>query len=243
MKIIDDLIASLNCDEKIKDIRLGVFQTAVYSRGCGLASTPHETEYIHGDSPVKGAGYLMNESTRDLVDMVKSNTLYEAAIGMAAINSLITVDTDKCSELNAATLLGAKGNGKKVAIVGHFPFIGQLKSTVEQLWVIEKNPIEDDHTEEEAETLISQADVVGITGMAVTNHTLENLLQYCKKDSYIIILGGTKPLSPVLFDYGIDALSGTVVNKPDSVLDAVSQGATYRQLKDVKRLIMDRQRG
>ena len=94
MKILDELIASLNYDEKIKDIRLGVFQTAVHSRGCGLASTPHEPGYIHGDSPVKEAGRLIDKSTRDFVNMVKSENLFEAAIGMAAVNSLIEVDTD-----------------------------------------------------------------------------------------------------------------------------------------------------
>ncbi|HEY96138.1 MAG TPA: DUF364 domain-containing protein [Dehalococcoidia bacterium] len=240
MKILDELIASLNCDEKIKDIRLGVFQTAVYSRQCGLASTPHASGYVHGDSPVKEAGSLMDKSTRDLVEMVKSENLYEAAIGMAALNSLIVVDTEKCRELNAATLLAEKGIGKKVAIVGHFPFIEQLKKTAEQVWVIEKNPIEEDYPEEEADRLISQADVVGITGMAITNHSLENLLSYCSTKTYVMILGGTTPLSPVLFDYGIDSLSGTVVTRSDSVLNAVSQGATYRQLKDVKRLIMEK---
>ena len=240
MKILDELIDSLNYDVEIKDIRLGVFQTAVYSRECGLASTPHETGYIHGDSPIKEAGRLMEKSTRDLVDLVKSENLFEAAIGMAALNSLIVVETEKCRELNAASLLGEKGSGKKVAIVGHFPFIEQLKKTSEQGWVIEMSPVDEDYPEEEAERLISQADVVGITGMAITNHTIDNLLSYCSLKTYVMILGGTTPLSPVLFDYGIDSLSVTVVTNPDSILDAVSQGVTYRQLKDVKRLIMEK---
>ena len=340
MKILDDLIASLNCDAEVRDIRLGIFQTAVYTRGCGLASTPHgightqgnspvrETGFLkeknsrelvelvksenlfeasigmaainslievdvdkcremnaavllgekgnskkvaivghfpfipqlkeicdqvwvieknpdgightQGNSPVRETGFLKEKNSRELVELVKSENLFEASIGMAAINSLIEVDVDKCREMNAAVLLGEKGNSKKVAIVGHFPFIPQLKEICDQVWVIEKNPVEDEYTEEEAEKLISQADVVGITGMTITNHTLDNLLNYCSPNTYVMILGGTTPLSPVLFDYGIDSLSGTVVTRPDSVLDAVSQGATYRQLKDVKRLIMEK---
>jgi uncharacterized protein (DUF4213/DUF364 family) len=240
MKILDDLIASLNYDAEVRDIRLGVFQTAVYMRGCGLASTPHGTGHAQGNSPVREAGSLKEKSTRELVELVKSENLLEASIGMAAINSLIEVDVNKCRELNAAVLLGEKGNGKKVAIVGHFPFIPQLNEVCDQVWVIEKDPVEDEYTEEEAGKLISQADVVGITGMAITNHTLDELLNYCSPNTYVMILGGTTPLSTVLFDYGIDSLSGTVVTRPDSVLDAVSQGATYRQLKDVRRLIMER---
>jgi uncharacterized protein len=240
MKILDDLIASLDYNAEVKDIRLGVFQTAVYTRGCGLSSTPHGTGHAQGNSPVKDAGFIMGKDPHELVEMVKSQNLYEACIGMAAINSLNSVDTDKCRELNAAVILGEKGKGKKVAIVGHFPFIPQLKETCDHVWVIEQNPLEGDYPENESERLLSQADVVGITGMAVTNHTLESLLRFCRPNAYVMILGGTTPLSPVLFDYGIDSLSGTVVTKPDSVLNAVSQGATYRQLKDVKRLIMEK---
>lgn len=240
MKILDDLIASLDHNAEIRDVRLGIFQTAVYTRGCGLASTPHGTGHTHGNSPVRGAGFIKRKNSCQLVELVKSEDLFEASIGMAAINSLIEVDIDECRELNAAVLLGEKGKGKKVVIIGHFPFIPQLKEVCNHVWVIEKDPLEGDYLENESERLLSQADVVGITGMALTNHTLENLLSYCSPKSYVMILGGTTPLSPVLFDYGINSLSGTVVTKPDSLLDAVSQGATYRQLKDVKRLIMER---
>jgi uncharacterized protein (DUF4213/DUF364 family) len=240
MKILDDLISSLDYNAEVKDIRLGVFQTAVYTRGCGLSSTPHGTGHTHGNSPVKDAGSIMEKAPRELVEMVKSQTLYEASIGMAAINSLIQADINRCRELNAAVLLGEKGKEKKVAIIGHFPFIPQLKEVCDQVWVIEKNPLEGDYSEDESERLLSQADVVGITGMALTNHTLENLLSYCRPNTYVMILGGTTPLSPILFDYGIDSLSGTVVTKPETVLSAVSQGATYRQLRDVKRFIMEK---
>jgi uncharacterized protein (DUF4213/DUF364 family) len=54
----------------------------------------------------------------------------------------------------------------------------------------------------------------------------------------VVMLGDTVPLSPVLFDYGVDALSGTRVVDPDLALRCVSQGANFRQIKGVKRLTM-----
>jgi len=39
MKIIDDLISTLNFDAPVKDIRQGVFHTGVLTRYCGLAAT------------------------------------------------------------------------------------------------------------------------------------------------------------------------------------------------------------
>ena len=76
------------------------------------------------------------------------------------------------------------------------------------------------------------ADVIGITGTAFNNHTIERLLGLCQPQAYVIILGGTAPLSPVLFDYGVDAISGTQVVDPEMVLRCVSQGATFRQIKE-----------
>jgi uncharacterized protein (DUF4213/DUF364 family) len=53
-----------------------------------------------------------------------------------------------------------------------------------------------------------------------------------------MILGGTAPLSPVLFDYGISAISGTKVVNSETVLRYVSQGATFRQIEGVRLLTM-----
>ena len=211
MKIIDDLLSTLSYETPVKDVRLGPFQTAVLTRYCGLASTPHDPGPHHDQTPVEEAGLLLEKDAMTLAYMANSPSPMESAIGMATINSLIEVDEQRCVELNAGDLLAKKGEGKRVAIVGHFPFVPRLRKVVKELWVIEKNPQEGDVAEAEAGNLIPQADVVGITGTAFTNHTIEHLLQLCNPKAYVVILGGTAPLSPVLFDHGIDAISGTKV--------------------------------
>jgi len=240
MKIIDDLLSTLNYESPVKDIRQGPFQTAVLTRHCGLASTPHDPGPHHEKTPVKEAGLLLEKDALTLAHMANSPSAMESAIGMATINSLIEVDERRCVELNAGDLLAKKGEGKKVAIVGHFPFVPRLSKAVKELWVIEKNPREGDVPEAEAENIIPQADIVGITGTAFTNHTLEHLLELCNPNAYVVILGGTAPLSPVLFDYGIGAISGTKVIDSDVVLRCVSQGATFRQIKGIRLLTMER---
>jgi hypothetical protein len=238
MKIIDEILTTLNYESPLRDIRQGPFQTAVLTRNCGLASTPHDPGPHHERAPVKEAGLLLEKNTLALAHMANSSSLMESAIGMATINSLIEVDEKCCTELNAGDLLAKKGEGKKVAIVGHFPFVPRLRKIAKELWVIEKNPQEGDNTEAEAENLIPQAQVVGITGTAFPNHTIEHLLGLCRPKAYVVILGGTAPLSPVLFDYGVSAVSGTLVIDPENVLRCVSQGATFRQITGVKLLTM-----
>jgi uncharacterized protein (DUF4213/DUF364 family) len=240
VKIISDLLSTLDYETTVKDIRQGPFQTAVMTRNCGLASTPHDSGPHHAKTPVTEAGLLLEKGVVELADMALSSAPLEATIGMATINSLIEVDRQRCTELNAGDLLFSKGKGKKVAIIGHFPFVPRLRTVADQLWVIEKNPQEGDLTESEAEKLVPQADIVGITGTAFTNNTIEPLLRLCRPGAYVILLGGTAPLSPVLFDYGINAISGTLVTDPDIVLRSVSQGATFRQIKGTVKLTMTR---
>ena len=122
--------------------------------------------------------------------------------------------------------------------MGHFPFVPTVRKYSKKLWVIEKNPKEGDFGEAEADKLIPQADVVAITGTALTNHTMEHLLGLCNSRAFVIALGDTAPLSPILFDYGLNAISGTRVSKAKLALRCVSEGANFRQIRGVTRLTM-----
>jgi uncharacterized protein (DUF4213/DUF364 family) len=238
MKLLDDLISALDMEAKVNDIRLGLFHTAVLSRYCGLAATLPRDALRQEPPSLREPGRLLEKGMPELAGMAYSDSLLDAAIGMAAINSLLEVNEEQCLELNAGELIAEKGGSKKVAIVGHFPFTPRLKELASELWVIEKNRREGDLPEAEAENVIPRADVVGITGTALTNHTVEGLLKLCRPQAFVVILGDTAPLSPVLFDHGIDAIAGTRVTDPELALRCVSQGATYRQIRGIRQLTM-----
>ncbi len=238
MKILDDLMSTLDVEVDIRDIRQGLFHTAVLTRNCGLAATLPRDALRQEQPSVRQPGYLLEKETPELVQMAYSESILEAAIGMATINSLLDIKDEECIELNAGKLIAEKGKDKTVAIVGHFPFITELRNMVKKLWVIEKNPREGDFVEAETEHIIPQADVVGITGTAFTNHTIERLLELCNPKAYVVVLGDTAPLSPIVFDYGIDAISGTKVVDSDLTLRCVSEGATYRQIRGIRQLTM-----
>lgn len=239
-KIIEEVISSLNTDAPVRDIRVGLFHSAVLTRNCGLAATLPRDALKQEPPLMKGPGTLLSRTASELVLMTRSQSLVESAIGMAAINSLLDIDETSCQNLNARELIAENGRDKKVAIVGHFPFIPDLRQAVKELQVIEKNLQEGDLPESEAENVLPDADVVGITGTAFTNRTIEHLLDLCRPDAFVVVLGDSAPLSPILFDYGINAVSGTKVVDPDLAIRCISQGANFRQIKGVLRLTMIR---
>ena len=235
MEILNSLISSIKEDHAIHQITTGVHWTAVVSRYCGLSSTFQDPPPHH---PIKDVGNLTKKTALELAEFARSDIQLEASIGMAALNSLIEVDEKRCIELNAFDELAKQGKEKKIAIVGHFPFIPKLRKLARALWVLEMNLRPGDLPAEKAEEILPQADVIGITGTAFINHTIDELLSLCKKDSWVMMIGGTTPLSPVLFDYGVDMIAGSKVIDSQKAINCIGQGATFRQIKGIKHLIM-----
>jgi uncharacterized protein (DUF4213/DUF364 family) len=238
-RILDDLISSLSGDSIVRELHTCVFWTAVLSKHCGLASTFHEPHPYH--RAVKNAGSLTELSALELAQYARSDNVLEASIGMAAINSLIDIDEARCVRENALDVLALKGRGKNVAIVGRFPWIPKLRTVARTLWVIEQSPQEGELPAEAAEEVLPQADVVGLTGTSFVNHTVERLLDL-SKNSFVVIVGPTTPLAPVLFDYGVDILAGVTVVEPDKTIRSISQGAIFSQVEGVRLVTMAKER-
>jgi len=120
-------------------------------------------------------------------------------------------------DLNAEEVIANQGAGKTVALIGSFPFVSRLRSCVGELFVLELQPKDNELPAEAAPDILPQADVIAITSMTLINHSLENLLNLCKPQSTVLLLGPSTPLSPMLFEHGIDVLSGSVVTDIDGV--------------------------
>lgn len=232
MKIIEDIISTIKTstqDILVKEVRIGPFWTGVWSKYGGLASTTFTHEPMM-PPPIKEAGNLTKKSVVELCNYANSDCLLQASVGMAAINSALEVDLNKCQNINAAEVLYEKGKNKKVVVVGHFPFVNKLRELTKELWVVERKPQSGDIPASEAKRVIPQADVIAITGTALINGTMGELLSWCPKESIVMVLGATTPLSPVWFDYGVDLVSGTRVTDPELVLRYVSEGVVFKQI-------------
>ena len=239
MKILDDLLFSLKGkDFPIKSVHTCVFWTAVITKHCGLSSTFRDEGPSH-DRGVRDVGNLTRKTALELAEYAKSESLLEASIGIATINSLIDIDESRCIEKNAFEIILEKGQRRNVAIVGHFPWIPKLKGKTKNLWVLEQRRREGDLRAEEADRILPQCEVIGITGTSFINHTLEGLLNLCK-EAYVLLIGPTSPISPILFDYGIDAICGSKIIDPDKLIRSISEGATFKEVTGVRLLTLSK---
>ncbi len=237
MSLITEMARSL-LPGHVVDIHVGYSRTAVLAETehgliCGLAATLSNPEFDHRCRPsVKEAGRLLEMSAPELAGLAESDSHTEVSIGLAVINALVPTHPSAERELGAEEYLRQHAHGRNVAMVGHFPFIERLKPELQNLWVLELNPKPGDLPAERAPEILPQADVVAITATTLINHTLEGLLALCRPESRVMLLGPSTPLSPVLFEHGVDLLCGTVVLNPEAVMRGIGQGASSHQLHE-----------
>jgi uncharacterized protein (DUF4213/DUF364 family) len=102
---------------------------------------------------------------------------------------------------------------------------------VKNLWVIEMRPRPGDCGEVESARYLPVSDVIAISSTTLINHTLPSILELCPAASMKILLGPTTPLSKVLFNYGIDIISGSLVTDTALVLENVRRGVSFSEMK------------
>ncbi len=231
MRILRDIIDSLGQDAPVREVTRGLFWTAVTSRTCGLSSTMIRDWVRTEHDPLEEAEELTRGTAMGLANGALSQDLLDASLGLAAINSLIEVDHDRCVPGNASEILMERGKDKNVAIVGHFPFTEDLRRVARNLWVMERHQRPGDYPEKDGEVYLPRADVIALSSTTLINHTLEGLLSLCNPGSLKMLVGPTTPLTPVLFDHGLDMISGSVVTDEAGALKSIREGANFRQLK------------
>lgn len=236
MRVIDELIKVL-VPGQILSIQVGMSRTAVLvetAEGlrCGLAASLVNLEFDTRCNPrVTKAGHLLEMSTEEIVDLIESPSQTEASIALATINAFLPRINLPKADLNATEYIRQHAQGKNIALIGHFPFIEEMKPLMKNLWVLELNPRGDDLPADAAPRIIPQADFLAVTATTLVNQTFESLMALCRKDTTVIMLGPTTPLSPVLFAHGVDIFSGSEVLDPKATMLGIAQGATMHQLK------------
>jgi len=234
-EIYDELIAAVPSDLRIIECLMGLHWTLIRSRATGMAHTPFERGYgAHGGSVIAGIGdHIAGMSVRQLAEYVKSWNPYEATLGLAAINSafnsqeqverLSGLSLSSQPQVSAFVHYADMLRGKRVAVDGHFPDLDAL-GAVCQLTILERSPGEGDLPDPACEFVLPGQDHIFITATALINKTLPRLLELSRNIPTILV-GPSTPFAPVFFNHGIHTLAGTVVLEPESVLQAVKEGA------------------
>ncbi|MHC4223302.1 MAG: Rossmann-like domain-containing protein [Planctomycetota bacterium] len=232
MKVIDALLDTLHTQTPVHDLRVCLRAAAVRTRRLGLASILPRLDHRCATEEPRPKR-LSDMSAGELSHLAHSADQVEASVGLAAINSLLEPDESRLSDGKALELIRRHGAGANVVVVGHFPFVDRLRGEVNRLDVLELSPAPEDLPASEAPRVIPEADLVAMTGTTLINHTFEGLMSLAR-GKRVILLGPSTPLSPVLFDYGVSAICGSLVVDPEAALRSVSDGLGFRNIEGLR---------
>lgn len=122
----------------------------------------------------------------------------------------------------------------QVCVVG--AFLSYIKKVAESNSVLKIIELNENAVPEEyrryfvpshlSEEVISQSDVVIITGSSLANKTLDRLLEIIPRKTKVILVGPTSGLIPkVLFARGVDIIGATRITDSDKMMELVAEGA------------------
>lgn len=226
MGLLDSL--AHNASGTAKTVIVGLNWTLVCGpNGAGLAHTP-----ARGTA---GCYSLPNPSGYDgkdlhtLATLRGSSNVFEQAIALAAINAHHNRLDGVSDDVNGLDLI--QDHGAKTAIVGRFP---SLETKLPSALVIEREPGPNDHSEDAAADILPKCEQVAITASTLVNGSLAGLLALAS-NAFIVLVGPSAPLATLLFDYGVDAISGFVATDIPRLERVVAQGGSVRAMKQCGR--------
>ncbi|WP_102275566.1 DUF364 domain-containing protein [Cytobacillus massiliigabonensis] len=234
-KLYDWLIEEVMDGTVAEEVVVGQVWTVTISNTTGLAmSSPLLTTRHFVPGTCQG------KTIKELSRSIKSWDFLEAAIGLSAINSILNSRETMISMVNNGfhqlpsgsvfDVLKDEIKGKKVAGIGHFPKVDEL-SKLCNLTVLERKPLNEDFPDPAAEYLLPEQDIVFITSSTLINKTAPRLLEL-SKNSLTIMLGPSTPLSPVLFEMGVDIISGLIVEESEQVLRCIKEGGGIHHFRN-----------
>ncbi|MDY2625532.1 MAG: DUF364 domain-containing protein [Coriobacteriales bacterium] len=224
--IYQDLIEDIPEDIGVRAACVGPHWTYVDAEcGLGIALT------CPGGTGPETAADPSRLSLKELACQAVSWNFIAASVGVAALNAWYS--SPAVAKKNGMVIERKASNdgfdfyhqactGKKVTVVGHFPMIERL-SDVCELTVLERDPHGSDVPDPACEYLVPHQDVLFMTGVTLTNKTMPRLLQLSQKCNTIMVGPSVVP-APVLFDYGVDCLAGSVVTDPERARASIVAG-------------------
>lgn len=176
---------------------------------------------------------LVGRPLREVAELAKSWNFLEAGLGMAAVNAwwgqperVAAHGYQPCTENNWARTFHVfqdQTAGKRVAIIGHFPFAPAALPDVAELAILERFPVAGDYPDPASEYLLPEMDYVFITGSVFVNKTAPRLLELSRR-AHTVLVGPSTPAAPWLHEYGVEVLTAFVTHSPTQMLGVLGSG-------------------
>jgi len=251
--LLDDLIVSLESNLgrrplTVTRVYIGVFYTAVeLSDGqVGVAFTPRDMDDTvccpRSAAELPEAGKLSGRDAWELAQQSLSPYRLRRSVGVAALSALsscLMSETDIpggriLSNADALDVVQIETEDRVVMVGAFTPFITKLKKRQTNLRIIDKHreALKGDElplwvSPDNVTKVMPEADIAIITGSALVEGGMDELLDLCQDAREVVLAGPTASLWPQpFFDRGVTVMGGIRVKNGDEFMRLIAEGGS-----------------
>ncbi len=253
IELLKERLPSSLREALVDDLVIGIFFTGVkLSTGhAGVAFTPA------GEIPeavccpttaarMPQAGHLEGNSASEIMEYVLEANVLKSAIGVATVNAVSQAVFEGPAGSRYAMVEDTDGfdlldirPGETVSLVGAFgPYIRRLREMGNRFFIVEKHP--ETLRPDEMDLFVPEArlasafdtsDAIIMTGTAIVNHTIDEVLAHINKGQRAAIIGPTASMLPdAFFARGVHVMAGVRVIDPGLMIKILKQGGSAYHL-------------
>ena len=232
-EVYEAIIEEIPSGLTVKNVVCGSVNTIVVSEA-GAGVSPN---LIASARHPLFSGSVAGIPLKQAAKLIKSWNMTEASIGLAAINSYynspgtakdsgvafsdLPYREDRMSDPFIMSQNAVKG--KKVAVVGHFPYLETFFEPICDLRIIEWEPvIQGDYPFPACEYILPECDFVFLSARSLVDKTFPRLLKLSDAACRTVLVGPATTLAPCLLEMGIDDLSGFIIKDVPRAMGIVS---------------------
>ena len=232
----------------VSEVCVGIFYTAaeISTGHVGVAFTPrmqHDSVCCpKSAAAAPPAGTLAGRDAWELAQFATGPAPLRRSVGVAALNALSALAIERHGTpgghiergLDALDAAEIRPHDQVVMVGAFTPFLKKLKGNVASLRVIDNHPeaLKSDEigiwcSPYKAPEVLAEANVVIISGSALVEGNLDELLLRATNARRVVLAGPTaSPWPPTFFDSGIDVLGGVRVLDAPKMMQIVAEGGS-----------------
>ncbi|MDC5818785.1 DUF364 domain-containing protein [Vibrio europaeus] len=227
------LAESVASDVYVDKVIIGYNWTLVRAGDlAGIARSPERgTEGARTIRPPEG---FVGKPLRELAEYLCSSDALMRSLGLAAINAWWNrqemLPEAKSFLATSGGLSAIQPPGDGVIIVGGFR---GAQKRLPLARIVEREPKPGDISVEEAPEAYKQAKQLAITAQTLMNGSLSSILELSNTVPHRSLVGPSAPLCPLLFQFGLDEISGAVVVNADAAESFILESGTMIMLEHI----------
>jgi uncharacterized protein (DUF4213/DUF364 family) len=226
-KLVQSLLEDLNDPDAVVE-SLHVFRHWVFARitgGCGVVCIPAPMT----STLCRGNTDLSDWRGRPVKEVVESGfadpEVVHRAAAMACLNA--GIHTPKRPQYGDAILhMSERIKQEPSCFIGRFDTGVKWRAKGYPVTIVELKPREGDIHWNDADRPLREAAIVFITGLTLLNGTFRAVVERTPNADVRVLVGPTVPVSPRLFDHGVQVIGGTTVCDADQLIAYLQYGGT-----------------